>query len=267
MNRYKTEQLFAEATSGRFSPGRTVQDLAGAKHRFYTPLGGPHRFWTALAVAQYNNAYPSGTTITDLAEVGSIYVYGAAFTGNYPIGTTAADLARLRTKYGQTALQVAVSRGKYPFGTSAHDLTCLRRGNFSYLRLAAEAGHLPAGTTVHDLIADRDMSGWTSLHALAWHFHLLQITGITKSILLRTKDKHGRTAWDAAWNLIEAEGCDGFYEVCFNIVACPQLAERLDLRKRFDLEILHWVLNNPNLTQPKRQELVRAKPSSLPYLL
>ena len=267
MNRFKTEQLFAEATSGRFSPGRTVQDLAGAKHRFYRSFGGPHRLWTALVVAQYNNAYPSGTTIQNLAEVGSIYVYGAAFTGNFPIGTTVADLARLRVKYGQTALQVAVNRGKYPFGTSAHDLKCLRRGKFSYLRLAAEAGHLPAGTTIHDLIADRDTSGWTSLHALAWHFHLLQITGINKSILLKTKDKHGRTAWDAAWNLIESEACSGFYEVSFNILGCPQLAERLDLRKRVDRDILELVLMDPHLTPARRKELVDAKPSLLAHLL
>jgi len=213
----------------------------------------------------------------------------AIFLAHFPKGMTALDLATYFAntckRKNQTALHLALSKGllppkttskvlmetfgpdkrravyalfddykikpRYPADLTAQDLAKVRSSdNSTLLHTAAMRGAYPRNTTVRNLLLPQDNFGWTPLHRAAQSGHLLPCT---KKILKSVANADGRSAWRFA-----VDGLNNTYDPAAavrNILACPELAQRLRSNRKGHREILDRLLASPGLTPEIRTQL------------
>jgi hypothetical protein len=182
---------------------------------------------TALHLVLSNGHYPRGLCKLDLLETRGANKRRAifAFFENfrtplcYPADVTAGDLAAIKSYNGGTLLHSAAARGAYP-----------------------------ANTTVQDLTLVRDKDGATPLHAAATFGHL---PPCSMRELKSVKDNENRTPWDiVVGNLGE------FFSVpdsVRNLLACPELAQKLNPKRKIHQKTIELLLKSPLLTLELRQ--------------
>ena len=213
----------------------------------------------------------------------------AIFFGKFPRGMSCLDLAVFLAntcrRKNETALHLALSRGllppkttlqvlletfgldkrraiyalfddyqlkpRYPADLTAADLAKVRStDNGSLLHTAAIRGAYPRGTTVQDLLLPRDKFGMTPLHRAAQSGHL---PPCTENLLKSVTNVEGRSPWWFAGDKLN-KSYDPEATVR-NILACPELAQRLRLERKWHREILNQVLTSPGLTPEIRTKL------------
>ncbi|MDR3560728.1 MAG: hypothetical protein P4N59_04710, partial [Negativicutes bacterium] len=181
---------------------------------------------TALHFALSIGQLPPKTTMTDLLECSGLNKRRAIFAmfdnleivPRYPPELTVQHLAKIR-----------------------------RNNNGSLLHRAAMQGGYPNNCTVQDLMSPSDNFGRTPLHKAADFGNLLPCI---KADLQSMKDNFGCTPWDVA-----VKNLDSFWRLersVRNLLACPELCQKLRPNRKAHCEILKLLLASPGLTPELR---------------
>jgi hypothetical protein len=214
-----------------------------------------------VELAIYRGKFPRGMTALDLAAFPADFskrknetaLHLSLSKGVLPPKTTLTDLLECRSQNKRRAIYALFDDHKitpiFPTYLSARTLAAIKSSaGGSLLHKAALRGVYPRGTTVRDLLSPRNEFGMTPLHRAAQAGHL---PPCTKADLQSVTNEAGRTPWSFAVDILN--GSHDLESAVRNLLACPQLAERLRLDREPHREILDLLLASRKLTPELRK--------------